>query len=64
MELTTLVQFWHKAATELGFQLLSPFVLSLASGHKLEAEFRIKNFGAASGMLIFRSYGDVSPYSN
>jgi hypothetical protein len=61
---TKLLQFWHKAADDLGLEITAPFNLSLSSGCKLEAILLIHQFGGAKGMLIFTNYGDVEPYVN
>lgn len=62
MMLTRLLQFWQKAAADLGLQLIAPFSLLLTSGKKLDAIFLIKNFGATNGMLIFGNYDEIFPY--
>lgn len=59
-----LLQFWQKAASDLGLQITAPFCLLLASGHRLEAILLIHQFGAGKGMLIFTSYDEVSHYVN
>ncbi len=57
-----LLKFWQEAASDLGLQLMVPFNLTLASGHKLEAIFLIQKFGTAKGMLIFGQYDEIAPY--
>lgn len=64
MMFAKLLQFWQKAASDLGLQITAPFSLSLASGHKLEATILIHQFGGIKGMLIFTSYEEVSPFVN
>ena len=57
-----LLEFWQKAASDLGLQLISPFCLLLGSGHQLDAIVLIKQFGATKGMLVFGDYQEVAPY--
>lgn len=59
-----LLQFWQKAASDLGLQITAPFSLLLSSGHRLEAMLLVHQFGGARGMLIFESYDEVAPYVN
>lgn len=59
---TKLLQFWQKAATDLGLQLVTPFCLMLTPEHELKALLLIKKFGAPNGMLVFSGYDEISSY--
>ena len=64
MAFTKLLEFWQKAAIDLGLQLDVPFSFLLPSGRRLEALLLVKQFGAERGMLIFGSFDDVVDYMN
>ena len=64
MMFSKLLQFWQKAASDLGLQITAPFSLILGSGNSLEVILLVHQFGAAKGMLVFTSYDAVAPYIN
>ena len=57
-----LLQYWRKASLSLGFGMIAPFQLSLASGKQLDAIFLVENFGNVNGMLVFGSYDEISSF--
>ena len=61
---TKLLTFWQRAADELGFELDVPFILTLPSGHELEALMLIRRFGGTNGMLIFGEFKEIQPYAD
>lgn len=59
-----LLQFWQKAASDLGLQITTPFSLVLSSGHRLQAILLICQFGGTKGMLVFASYDGIASHVN
>jgi hypothetical protein len=59
-----LVQFWSKAADELGFQIVAPFEVTLGRGAKLQVPLLVLHFGAKHGMLVVPSYETVKDVAN
>ncbi len=53
---------WEAARVDLLLEIVVPYEIEIDSGVKLQAEFLVKNFGAKSGMLIFKSSDVVWPH--
>jgi hypothetical protein len=60
MNTNRLVEMWQSAAKDLNLEIITPFILRLSSGIKIEAEFLVKNFGASKGMIVFKKYDQVA----
>jgi hypothetical protein len=54
-----LVEAWRKAAHILGCEIVSPYVVELPSGARVDAPVLVKGFGALNGMLVVTDYAQV-----
>src|SRR5688572_15031315 len=58
----SLEAYWRAAASDLRLELEAPFSIRLASGAALNVLARLRNFGAARGMLIVSEFAVVRPH--
>ncbi len=62
MNTNRLIHMWKIAAKDLCLEIVTPFVLILSSGIKIEAELLLENFGASKGMIVINKYDQVAPF--
>jgi hypothetical protein len=62
MTTSRLIHMWEIAANDLELEIIAPFMLFLSSNTQIKAEFLLKNFGAAKGMIVIKQYDQVAPY--
>jgi hypothetical protein len=58
-EHSRLAAAWLKAGGILGFEVVAPYSVTLASGARILASALVKGFGATNGMLILTDYFQV-----
>lgn len=56
----SLEDVWRCAAADLGLDIIAPFVLEFGPGREVAAVAVVRGFGAPKGMLLFRTFADVS----
>jgi hypothetical protein len=56
------MQFWAKAATDLGIEIIAPFEVEFPDGSKLRVAALVKNFGKRNGMLVDSDYEVLKPH--
>jgi hypothetical protein len=58
-----LPEWLWRACAELGLRVDLDFKLSLPNGLEMSVVARIRDLGAANGMLIFESYDEISNFT-
>jgi hypothetical protein len=57
------VQFWQKAAADLGIDVVTPFETTLTDGTRVEVSALVRDFGAKRGMVVDANYDIIQPYT-
>jgi hypothetical protein len=57
------VQYWRRAAQDLGIEIEAPFRLTLPNGEVLCVAALVKHFGSPRGMVVNADYSVISPYT-
>jgi hypothetical protein len=58
------VAAWHKAARELGLEIVAPFEMDLDLAGRLSATALIKDFEARQGMVVDPLWSTLEPYAS
>jgi len=58
----TEVQFWKRAAQDLGIEIETPSRLALPGGANLYISALVKHFGFRRGMVVDADYSVISPH--
>ena len=53
------IQIWQETANDLKLEIIVNFSLNLSSGHQINTDLLLLNFGDEQGMLIVRSYEKI-----
>jgi len=56
------IQFWKRAAKDLGIEVETPFRLALPGGTNLYVSALVKNFGPRRGMIVDADYSIISSH--
>lgn len=59
-----LVEFWLKAAKDLGLSIEAPYRVEVETGNYIDVLVFVKNIGARKGMLILDDYNAIKSSIN
>jgi hypothetical protein len=57
------VQFWRKAAADLGIDVITPFETILTDGSHVKVSALVGDFGVRHGMVVDANYALIEPYA-